>query len=107
MSENVLDFIKSCVTERKIFWTYHVNMRFKERSISREQIIDAVSSYEIIEEYQEDKYLPSYLVYAKYKETVLHIHVAVDTQNKNIRIITAYRPTPDKWEKDWKTRRKS
>jgi hypothetical protein len=45
LSENVLDFIKSCVTERKIFWTYHVNMRFKERAISREQIIDAVSSY--------------------------------------------------------------
>jgi hypothetical protein len=44
-------------------WTYHVNMRLQGRFISREEILDSVSEYQIIEEYPADKYLPSYLIY--------------------------------------------
>ena len=37
-----LNFIKDCVYKERLFWTYHVNMRIKERSISREIIIDSI-----------------------------------------------------------------
>ncbi|MBI5208095.1 MAG: DUF4258 domain-containing protein [Candidatus Firestonebacteria bacterium] len=106
MNIDILKFIKLCVNKRKIYWTYHVNMRLKGRSISREAILFSVNTYEIIEDYPKDKYLPSCLIYAKYKEEIIHIHIAIDLENDYIRIITSYKPTLDKWEEDLKTRRK-
>ncbi len=44
-----LAFIGRCVRERKIFWTYHVQMRLKGRVISRESLLRAVGTYEVIE----------------------------------------------------------
>jgi len=69
--------------------------------------MDSVDSFEIIEEYPLDKYLPSYLIYAKCNDKVIHIQIAVDRENDNIRIITSYIPARDKWEDDFKTRRPS
>jgi len=46
-----LEFIKTRVKERKIKWTYHVNMRMKDRFISREFIINSADSFQVIEEY--------------------------------------------------------
>lgn len=105
MSNDILDFIKSCISNRKIQWTYHVNMRLKGRFISREAILSSVDTYEIIEEYPEDKYLPSYLIYARYNDEIIHVQIAIDIGNNNIRIITTYKPTLDKWGKDFKRRR--
>lgn len=95
MEYDVLNFIKSCIKHRRIYWTYHVNMRLKERSISREAILHSVDAYEIIEAYPKDKYLPRHLIFAQYKNQVIHIHIATDTENNNVRIITAYKPTEE------------
>lgn len=105
LPENPLTFIQHCVRQRSIRWTYHVNMRLKGRSISRHTILNAVNSYEIIESYPEDKYLPSYLIHASYENQILHTLFATDTENQNVRIVTAYFPDPDEWEADFKTRR--
>lgn len=102
---DVLEFIKSCINRRKIHWTYHVNMRLEGRLIRREAVLSSVSTYEIIEKYPEDKYLPSYLIYAEHENQIIHIHIATDLENDNIRIVTTYKPTLEKWEKDFKTRR--
>lgn len=76
--DNPLTFIQYCVWHQKIYWTYHSNMRMKERKISRTAIIDSVDRYEIIEEYPEDKYFPSYLIYSVYQEMIFHILFATD-----------------------------
>jgi hypothetical protein len=81
-------------------------MRLKGRFISREAILSSVDGYEIIEEYPKDKYLPSYLVYAKYRGQVIHVQIATDLKDDSVIIVTTYKPTLDKWEKDFKTRRK-
>jgi hypothetical protein len=82
-------------------------MRLKGRFIAREVLLLSVDTYEIIEEYPDDKYLPSYLIYAKHGGEVIHVQVATDLKNDRIRLITAYKPTLEKWENDFKTRRKS
>jgi hypothetical protein len=41
-------FIKECVLEGHIFWTYHVNMRLRERNISLECVIEALTCCSII-----------------------------------------------------------
>lgn len=102
-----LRFIQQCVRQGKVLWTYHVNMRMAGRFIPRKAIVGSHEGYEIIEEYPEDKYLPSYLVYAEYRGDVFHVLFAVDVESDNVRIITAYRPSSEEWEEDFKTRRRS
>ena len=100
-----LAFITACVRQRSIFWTYHVNMRLQRRSIARQAILNAVDTFEIIEAYPEDKYFPSYLVLANDSGEVFHILFATDVDGENVRLVTAYRPSPDEWDNDGKTRR--
>jgi len=92
--------------EKKVYWTYHVNVRLKGRFIPRSSILESTSNYEIIEEYPENKYLPSYLVYSRHKNSIFHILFATDVDRDNVRIVTAYHPSLQDWEEDLKTRRK-
>jgi hypothetical protein len=103
--DNPLQFIKDCIKRRRIFWTYHVNMRLGERSLTRERILNAVDSFEINEQYPKDKYLPSYLIRAEAGEVVFHVQIAGDVAGENVRIVTAYVPDSREWHKDLRTRR--
>ena len=80
-------------------------MRLKGRFIPREAILEAIESYEIIEAYPEDKYLPSYLVLGRSPGEAFHALFAADLEGENVRVVTAYRPSESEWEDDWKTRR--
>ena len=106
LPEDPLAFIQRCVQHRQMYWIHHINMRLQGRFISRQYILDAVDTYEIIESYPEDKYLPSYLVYATVENAVFHVLFAVDVPVEQVRVITAYRPEPGAWEIDQKTRRR-
>lgn len=104
LPDNPLQFIRECVRAKKIYWTYHVNMRLKERMINRDMVLQSIEFYEIIESYPDDRYLPSYLVYTCISSTVLHILFAVDINNDNVRVITAYVPDPGQWDNTMKRR---
>lgn len=91
--------------DRKVFWTYHVNMRLAGRHIIRDEIFAAVDSYEIIESYPDDKYLPSYLVFAAQTGAGFHVLFGADVEADHVRVVTAYRPNQAEWEPDLKTRR--
>ena len=98
--------IKKCLQERRIYWTYHVNMRLAGRHIRRDEILEAIDSYAIVESYPDDKYLPSYLLLGKAAGANFHALFAVDVEGDNVRIVTAYRPDPNEWEADMTTRRR-
>jgi hypothetical protein len=104
--DSSLNFIKSCILKKSVIWTYHVNMRMENRFISRQTILSSLESFEIIEAYPDDKYLPSYLVFSNHDNIVFHILFAIDVQNENVRIVTVYRPDPQIWEKGLKRRKK-
>jgi len=103
---NPLAFIQQCIIDQKIYWTYHVNIRMKGRFISRQFILESIRCFEIIEEYPNDRYLPSYLVYSSYQGKVFHVLFATDVEEKHVRVITAYFPNLDEWGIDLKTRRR-
>ena len=105
--DDPLAFIRKCIAEYRVFWTYHVNMKMRKRYIPRRAILESVASYEIIESYSEDKYLPSYLVYSRHEDRACHALFAVDVSAQNVRVVTAYYPAPEKWSEDLKRRRKS
>ncbi len=81
-------------------------MRLQGRYIAREAILNAVDTYELVESYPEDKYLPSYLVLADDGGAPFHVLFATDIAGDNVRVVTAYRPSASEWEADWKMRRK-
>jgi hypothetical protein len=105
--DDPLSFIRECIRGGQILWTYHVNMRLAQRFIARETIIQAAESYEIVEEYREDKYFPSYLLLGRQGEEGFHVLFGADTEGQNVRIVTAYYPSLEEWEADLKTRRRS
>ena len=62
-------------------------------------------SYDIVESYPDDKYLPSYLVLARLAGDAIHVLFATDVGGDNVRAITAYRPSQAEWKDDLKMRR--
>jgi hypothetical protein len=81
-------------------------MRLKQRLIPRKWILNSVENYLLIESYPEDKYLPSYLVWSKAENVIFHILFAIDVQDGNVRLITAYKPSPEEWTDNMKQRKK-
>ena len=85
--------------------TIHAFERFIERSISPQQIKNAILDGEIIEDYPEDKYGHSCLIYGVAEDgKILHVQCSMEP----VWIITAYDPTlnPEEWDKDYKRRLK-
>lgn len=98
-------FIQDCIRRGRLLWTYHVNMRLAGRFIPRESIVAAVDTFELVEAYPEDKYLPSYLLLGRAGTDAFHALFAVDVEGDNVRVVTAYRPNAAEWQNDLKTRR--
>jgi hypothetical protein len=82
-------------------------MRLAGRFIPRELILAAVASYELVEAYPDDKYLPSYLILGRHDREAFHVLFAADVQGDHVRVVTAYRPDPREWQPDLKVRRPS
>jgi hypothetical protein len=101
----MIENIKKRIEADNYRLTIHAFERCVERGISPKEIRDALLSGEMIEEYPEDKYGPSCLIYGiNEKGEVLHVQCSVDP----VWIITAYDPTlnPEEWDNDFKRRRK-
>lgn len=73
----------------------HAVKRMIQRSIDRIEIEEAVLYGEIIEEYPDDKYSPSCLIYGKTKSgRNLHVQISIPP---SVVIITAYDPDEAEW----------
>jgi hypothetical protein len=81
-------------------------MRWADRFIAREAILEAVGTFELVEAYPDDKYPPSYLVLGRAGTDAFHVLVAADLEGDNVRVVTACRTDPDEWHEDLKTRRR-
>ena len=99
----MIKMIKEQFEAGKHRFTIHAFERCVERNISPNEVKYAILSGEIIEDYPEDKYGPSCLIYGVTKEgKILHVQCSIDP----VWIITAYDPTlnPEEWETNFKRR---
>lgn len=89
--------------EYRISFTHTEKLR--EREIEMVEIEEAISNGEIIEAYPDDPRGPSCLICGfTHQGRPLHI-VCGDLEAERIMVITAYEPSLEEWEEDWKTRR--
>ena len=77
-------------------------MRFRQRSLGREVLLNGADSLEIIESYLDDKYLPSFPLRGDFESRAL---VATDVEGDNVRVVTMYVPSLDEWDSDYRVRR--
>lgn len=82
-------------------------MRLAGRFIPRESILAAVDTFEVIEAYPDDKYLPGYLLLGRSDAGAFHVLFAADVEGDDVRAITAYRPDAAEWHDDLRTRRRT
>lgn len=87
-------------------WRKHMLQRLAERGISQESVINVLIKGEQIEDYPDDKPFPCALFLGFIDGQPLHVVVALDKVNKWVYIITAYEPSFEYFESDFKTRRK-
>lgn len=84
--------------------TEHARIRLYERNISLDDIVNGINTGEIIKWYPDDKPLPSCLIMG-FSARLQYIHIVVSCDADFIYLITAYFPSPDVWENDFRTRK--
>jgi len=89
---------------KRVIFTVHAldEMNSEDVIITVAEVIEAVHHGEIIEDYPEDRRGHSCLMFHQ-KDRPLHVVCA--PKANYLAIITAYRPNPQKWEEDLKTRK--
>jgi hypothetical protein len=73
----------------------HQTMRVRQRDLSTEMMMDVVSTFELIESYPDDKYLPSFLVRGESAGTLLR----ADRDRRG------GKPRPEEWTQGLRIRR--
>jgi hypothetical protein len=103
---NYIELIRQSA-EKKIIYTLHALNEMLEETemISKDEVRDVIFNGEIIENYPEDKRGHSCLIFwiSKKKRPV---HVVCAPKEEYLAIITTYIPSLEKWEEDFKARRK-
>ncbi len=76
-----------------------------ERTISARKVAQALQSGETIEDYSADMPEPSRLILGFQSKRPFHVVTSENPEINQITIITVYIPDPNKWNKDFRSRR--
>ena len=92
----------------KILWSRHAVAALVDDGLERRDVELALQQCHVIEDYPvAHRPLPDCLVLAFIPPRVpIHAVIAIDELNDRIFIVTVYMPTDDRWEDDWRTRKK-
>lgn len=78
-----------------LIFTDHTVRQMARRNIMDTEVQEAILAGEIIEEYPDDKYSPSCLIYGHTPQgRPLHVQCSVPPR---VKVITTYQPDPDEW----------
>ena len=89
----------------KVLFRVHALQRMFERNISAKKVSQALQSGETIEDYSSEMPEPSQLVLGFQGKRPFHMVTSENPETNEITIITVYIPDPDKWNKDFKSRK--
>jgi hypothetical protein len=92
----------------KILWSRHAVAALIDDGLHRTDVERALLHCEVIEDYApEHRPLPDCLILATLANGgPVHAVIAVDEAHGRIFVVTVYVPTSDRWENDWRTRKR-
>lgn len=99
--------LRVALQEERIEWRKHMLQRLAERAIRQQEALEVLRTGELIEDYPEDEPYPSALFLAFLAGRPLHVVAALDENDRRVYMITAYQPSLEFFEPDFKTRRVS
>ena len=100
----IIDKIRQKIVKDQFEFSKHALDQSIIRRISVQEVREAIATGMVIENYPEDKYGPSCLIYGTTNEgRPIHLQCSYPSRIL-IKIITMYEPDPDRWI-DFKTRR--
>ena len=93
----MIEDIRIKIAAGRFILTLHASLACEKRDISKEEIVQVILDGEVIEDYPNDKYGPSCLIFG-YTGTGRPLHVQTTYPTREpIRVITTYEPDPAKW----------
>ena len=91
----IIKKIKDKIQKGEYRFSDHAVKRMISRSIDRSEVEDVITRGEVIEEYPDDKYSPSCLIYGRTKKgRDLHVQASLPPA---VIIITVYEPESSEW----------
>ena len=76
-----------------------------ERDVSVKKVLGAIETGETIEDYSTEMPEPSRLILGFQGKRPFHVVASDNPETNETTIITVYIPEPDKWRKDFRSRR--
>jgi hypothetical protein len=106
MTADFWNIIKTAAAKR-IIYTEHAldEMNREEEMITKDEVREVVRKGQIIEDYPEDKRGHSCLMFG-YSSKQRPVHVVCSPKEEYLGVVTAYIPSAEKWEEDFKIRRR-
>ena len=102
-----LAVFREAITAGNIEWRKHVLQKLAERAIPQQAVREVLLHGERIREYADDKPFPSTLFLGYVSGKPLHVVAACDEASRRAFVITAYEPSLEIFEPDYRTKRKT
>jgi len=101
-----LESLREAVRVGKVEWRKHVLQKLAERGIAQQSVLNVLLQGERIRDYSEDRPFPSALFLGNVSGKPFHVVAACDEANGTAFIITAYEPSLEVFEPDYRTKKK-
>jgi len=88
-----------------IIFRVHAVQRMFERGISEKKVRQVLEAMDIIEDYSAEMPEPSHLILGFQGKRPFHVVMSENTETNEVTVVTVYIPDPDKWKKDFRSRR--
>lgn len=89
----------------RLVFRVHAVQRMFERGISERRVRQALEAGDIIEDYSAEMPEPSRLILGFQGKRPFHVVTSESTETNEITVVTVYVPDPEKWKKDFRSRR--
>ncbi len=101
-----LDRLRRAVRSKRFEWRKHALVRIAERNLHQSDVLEVLSRGEVIEEYSGVRPLPCVLLFGTARGKPLHVVAAYDQAVDWAYVITAYEPSLEEFDADFRTRRR-
>lgn len=88
-----------------LIFRVHAVQRMFERGISEKKVRQVLEAGDVIENYSAEMPEPSRLILGFQGKRPFHVVASENTETNETTIITVYVPDPEKWKKDFRSRR--
>ena len=89
----------------KTIFRVHAVQRMFERDVSIKKVLGVIKTGETIEDYTSETPEPSRLILGFQGKRPFHVVTSENAEINEITIITVYVPDPEKWKKDFRSRK--